>query len=183
MKLHIPFKSSIYKEQLLLYLDQHWAKTLKQNNNNRFIYSFLAVFGILILYGKSDAGFLFIFISLIGFFNYYRVRNLYKKAQKQILETVQKESEAQMLYNEPTILECNEEYMIYKNYKFDIKLRWFAFKTYRVIDGHLFIDLDQPTNASYIFSKDEMKTEEFDQLIAFIDRKLISNHAFVKING
>lgn len=176
MKLQIPFKSSIYKEQLLLYLDQHWAKTLKQNKNNCFIYSFLIVLGIIIIYGKSDAGFLFILISLIGFYSNYRVRNLYNKAQQQVLDTIQKETEAQKLYNLPTILECNEEYLIYKNYKCDIKLKWFAFKTYRIIDGHLFIDLDQPTIASYIFSKDEMTSEEFDLLVAYVAKKLTPMH-------
>ena len=58
------------------------------------------------------------------------------------------------------------------DYKYEAKIKWNAFKSTRVIDKNLFIDLNIGNNSSYVIGETELGTENFDKVTEFIKSKI-----------
>ena len=53
-----------------------------------------------------------------------------------------------------------------------MKIKWNAFKSYRIRDKNLFLDLETGNNVSYILGESEVGKEKFGELVEFIKKKI-----------
>lgn len=173
MKFELPFNEQIFKEQITLNFNTAWNKNMKINKK-RLIWGVpMILLGVLILYGGNNLGFLFLAIGihyLINFYNYY---SFYKKSKKAFFELVEKEKNNQIEANENSIWEFTDDHFRYKDYRYEAKIKWKAFKSFRVIDKNLFLDLDVGNKSSYTIGETEIGAENFNTLIEFVKLKIV----------
>lgn len=171
MKLEIPFDENIYSEQTTLYFNQFWNKNLKKNKERIYWAIPLTIVGIFLVKKENNLGFFSLGIGihyLINFYTYYRH---YKTIKTKHFELTNSEIDGQKSAGQNTILEFNEEYFRFKNYKYDTKIKWNAFKNYQVIDKNLFLDLEIGYKPSYILGEKEVGKDKFNEIVEFIKKK------------
>ena len=172
MKFQLPFKEQIYIEQMNLNFETVWNFNLKKNKK-RLIWGIpTIIFGGLIIYGKSNLGYLFIAIGIHYLINFYDYYSFYKKSKNTFLEIVKTEKNEQIKANENSLWEFNDDFFGYKDYKYETKIKWEAFKSFRIIEKNLFLDLNVGNNSSYIIGEIEVGTENFNKIIEFVKSKI-----------
>ncbi|NUY82342.1 hypothetical protein HUK80_15665 [Flavobacterium sp. MAH-1] len=103
-------------------------------------------------------------------FQFYKINSLYYKNKKRFFQESELEARKHIHANQDSIWEFNNEYFRYSDFKVDYKTDWSVFKSYRIIDNNLFLDLNE--TSSYILGKEEIGETEFQKLIQFVDQKL-----------
>ncbi|MBA0885025.1 hypothetical protein [Flavobacterium undicola] len=171
MKFEIPFVENIYKNQVNLNFDLVWKKTIKKNKKTLLTSIILFLLGFLIIYGNDNLGYILIAFSIYGFIEFYKIHSSYKKSKLNYFTITENESIKQIELNEKSIWEFNDEYFRYKDYKYDAKINWIAFKGYRIIEDNLFLDLNVGNFSSYILSQKEVGNNHFDNIIQLVDQK------------
>nr|WP_315193779.1 hypothetical protein [uncultured Flavobacterium sp.] len=172
MKFEIPFKEEIYKKQTILNLSLTWEKILKKNKKNLILYIFFISIGFLIIYGENNIGVIFILIGLYGLLECYRTNYAYQNSKKTYLKLIENEIKGQLESNEISIWEFNDEYFNYKDYKYEAKIKWNAFKNYRIIEDNIFLDLNIGNQSSYILSKEEIGNDSFENIVELVHTKI-----------
>ncbi|MDP2161467.1 MAG: hypothetical protein Q8K02_13360 [Flavobacterium sp.] len=172
MKFEIPFKEEIYKKQTSLNLSLTWEKILKKNKKNLIIYIFFISIGFLTIYGGGNIGVIFIIIGLFGLLECYRINTAYQNYKKTYLKLIENEIKGQLESNEKSVWEFNDDYFSYKDYKYEAKIKWNAFKNYRIIEDNIFLDLNVGNQSSYILSKEEIGNDSFENIIELIHTKI-----------
>lgn len=172
MIFEIPFNEEIYKKQTSLHLNLHWNKILKKNKSNLIIAIVFFLLGVLAIYGNGNVGYVFVIVGIYGFSDFYRIHAAYQKRKKEFQEMVNDEIMGQMEANENSFWEFNEEYFRYKDYKYDTKINWKTFKSFRIIEDNIFLDLNMGIQSSYIMAKDEIGENSFQKAINFLDGKI-----------
>lgn len=74
--------------------------------------------------------------------------------------------------NENSIWEFHDEYFNYKDYKYDLKIKWEGFNSFKIIEDNIFLNLGNDSQYSYILAKEEVGEESFQNLINFVEIKL-----------
>lgn len=172
MKFELPFKEQIYNEQMTLNFNTVWNKNLKKNKK-RLIWAIpMILLGGLIIYGENNLGFLFIAIGIHYLINFYDYYSFYKKSKNTFFELVETEKIGQIKANENSFWEFNDDHFRYKDYKYEAKIKWEAFKSNRIIDKNLFLDLNVGNNSSYILGEIEIGTENFNKITEFVKSKI-----------
>ncbi|ULC58413.1 hypothetical protein MBM09_10815 [Flaviramulus sp. BrNp1-15] len=172
MKFEIPFEEQIYKEQMTLNFNTTWSKNLKKNNK-RLIWAIpFILLGGLIIYGENYLGFLFIAIGIHYLINFYDYYSYHKKSKAKFFELIEMEIIGQKNANENCIWEFNEDHFRYKDYKYEAKIKWEAFKSNRIIDKNIFLDLNVGNNSSYVLGEIEIGTENFIKVTEFVKNKI-----------
>lgn len=172
MILEIPFNVDIYKRQTNLQLDIQWNKILRKSKKNLFFSIGLFLFGALAVYGKGNVGYVFIIFGIYGFIQFYKINAAYQKTKKEFQKIVSDEIKGQVESNENSIWEFNEEYFRYKDYKYDSKINWDAFKSYRIIEDNIFLDLNVGNQLSYVIGKEEIGENSYLKIIKLLDDKI-----------
>jgi hypothetical protein len=173
MKFELPFNEQIYKEQIILNFNTAWNKNLKNNKKRLILVVPMILMGVLIIYGGNNIGFLFLAIGIHNLINFYEYYSFYKKNKNVFFELVEKEKSNQIEANENSIWEFTEDHFRYKDYKYEAKIKWKAFKSFRVIDKHLFLDLDVGDKSAYTIGETEIGAENFNKLIEFVKLKIV----------
>ncbi|WP_298136919.1 hypothetical protein [Flavobacterium sp.] len=172
MKFDLPFKEHITRKQLNLNLELYWKKTLKSYKRNLIISIVGILLGSLIVYGNGNVGFVFIAMGTYGIFEFCKIRVAYNNSKRKYFETINKLVEEQIKSGTNSTWEFNEDNFAYKDYKFDLKIKWEGFSGFRVIEDNLFLDVINNHLLSYILGKEEIGDEQFENLIVFIETKL-----------
>lgn len=172
MKFEIPFNETIFKEQMTLNFNTIWKENLKKSKKLLIWAIPILLFGGFLTYQKDNLGLLFIAVGihyLINFFNYYFS---YKKNKKSFFELVENEKNGQIIANGIVLWEFNDDYLKYKDYRFNTKIKWEAFKNVRIINKNLFLDLNIGERASYILGETEVGIENFNKITEFVKGKI-----------
>lgn len=173
MKFELPFNAQIYTDQMTLNFHTAWNENLKNNRNRLFWAIPMIILGGLIIYGKNNVGFLFMAIGIHYSINFYDYYAYYKKNKNNFFSLVEKEKNNQLKANENSIWEFNDDHFRYKDYKYEAKIKWEAFKSTRVIDKNLFLDLGLGNDSSYVIGEIEIGSENFNTLLEFVKRKIL----------
>jgi len=172
MKFDIPFDEQIFKEQMDLNFNSVWNDNLKKNNK-RLIWSIpIILLGALIIYGENYLGFLFIAIGLHYLINFINYNSYYRKSKHKFYELIKTEIIGQKNANKNCVWEFNENYLRYKDYRFEAKIKWNAFQSVRIIEKNLFIDLNVGYHLSYIVGEKEIGVDNFEKVTEFIKSKI-----------
>ncbi|MUU79904.1 hypothetical protein [Winogradskyella endarachnes] len=172
MKFELPFNEQTYNEQMTLNFNTAWNDNLKKNKKRLILAIPMILLGGLIIYGENYLGFLFIAIGIHYLINFYDYYSYYKKSKNNFFELVKTEKNGQLDAGENSVWEFNDEYFRYKDYKYEAKIKWEAFKSTRVIDKNLFIDLNVGNKSSYVIGETELGTENFNKVTEFVKTKV-----------
>jgi hypothetical protein len=172
MTFNLPFKESITRKQLNMNFQLHWKKTLKAYKRNLIICVIGLLAGCLIVYGNGNVGYVFIAIGSYGIFEFCKIKIAYNRSKRKYIEALNSIIEGQIKNGENSIWKFNKDYFGYKDYKFDLKIKWEGFSGFRVIEDNLFLDVINNQLLSYILGKEEIGEEQFQNLITFIETKL-----------
>ncbi|HSD08283.1 hypothetical protein, partial [Flavobacterium sp.] len=102
----------------------------------------------------------------------YRTNYAYQNSKKTYLKLIENEIKGQLESNEISIWEFNDEYFNYKDYKYEAKIKWNAFKNYRIIEDNIFLDLNIGNQSSYILSKEEIGNDSFENIVELVHTKI-----------
>lgn len=172
MKFEIPFNEDITRRQFKLKYDLTWNKTLKKHKTNLNVSIISVLLGSLIVYGNDNIGLIMVTIGFLGLYIYYRSNLIYRENKRKYENAFNDEIEKFKKSKENTIWEFHDDYFKYKDYKYDFKITWEGFNSYRIIEDNIFIDMNAESQLSYILAKEEIGEESFQTLIDFVDTKL-----------
>jgi len=172
MKLEIPFEENIYLEQTTLNFTLAWKDNLKKNKKRLYWALPSIIFGAFLVYRENYLGFLFLGIGLHYAINFYDYYSYYKKSKTEYFELIKSEIEGQKAAGQNSLWEFNDDHFRYKYYKYDAKIKWNAFKSYRIIDKNIFLDLEVGNNSSYILGEIEVGKDRFEEIIEFVKKKV-----------
>ena len=131
----------------------------------------MILFGGLIIYGKNNLGFLFIAIGVHYIINFYNYYSFYKKSKKTFFKLIETEKKGYLDANENSFWELTDDYFKYKDYKYETKIKWETFKSVRIIEKNLFIDINS-YNLSYVIGETELGNENFKRVTEFVKSKV-----------
>lgn len=172
MKLEIPFNKNIYNRQNQLNFNSVWKKNLK-NNNRRIIWGVLGLLlGGFMVYDENYVGFLFIGLGIHYFANFIDYRQYYRKSKKRYFELINAEINGYENSGSRIIWEFENDYFSYSDHRFEAKIKWSTFKSYRIIENTLFLDMDPKNGLSYILSKSELKENEWNYILELLKEKM-----------
>ena len=87
MRFEIPFTEKNSREQSIVYFNSIWEKALKKNKKLWYHILIYLPLGVLIIYGKSNLGYLFIVMGLLLLLAYFIFRNNYLKEKERISQS------------------------------------------------------------------------------------------------
>ena len=172
MRFEIPFTEKNSREQSIVYFNSIWEKALKKNKKLWYHILIYLPLGVLIIYGKSNLGYLFIVMGLLLLLAYFIFRNNYLKKRKEYLNLVEEHIKNYSLSNKPCIWEFKDDIFHYSDYKYDLKINWSAFAKFKIIENNLVIELRDNVMASFFLNNEEVGDENFDKIIIFLESKL-----------
>lgn len=172
MKFEIPFNADILKKQTDINFGLTWNNLLKRHKRDLVICLCAIFLGILTIYGKNNIGFIFLVIGIYGILEFCKFNFAHKKAKQNYSKIVLDEISLQTEANENSIWEFNDEYFRYKDCKYDAKIKWIAFKSFRIIEDNLFLDLTVGNRSSYIIAKEEVGENYFQSIINLVEEKI-----------
>jgi len=176
MKLEIPFDKNIYNKQNELNFNSVWKKNLK-NNSRRIVWGVLGlILGGFMVFNKNYVGYLFIGLGIHYFANFIDYRSFYLKSKKRYFGLVNGEIDGYENSRCDILWEFEDEYFGYSDHRFETKIKWTTFKSYRIIDETLFLDMDSKNGLSYILSKSELKESEWSQILDLLSVKIKPVH-------
>jgi len=179
MKFEIPFVEEIYKSQTKLNFEIAWKENLKKSRNQLFIYIPILALGVLMVSGKENNGYILIFMGLLGITIYLNYLINYYQQKKKYFLLIDEEAKQELKINFINIWEFDEDFFRIKNFKYEAKFNWIAFKGFRNIQNNIFLDLNSGYVSSYILSQEEIGVENFKNVISFLERKL-NNRSSIK---
>ena len=172
MIFEIPFNEEITRKQTNLKFQLLWKKSLKNRKTNLFISIGFFLFGCLVIYGNGNVGYIFAALGMFGVFMFFSLTLAYHRSKKKYENVVDSEIEKYKLKCENSIWEFNNEYFGYKDYKYNAKIKWDGFVSFKIIDDNLFLDLADNSQLSYILAKEEVGDESFQNIVDFLESKL-----------
>ena len=172
MIFEIPFDEEITRKQTNLKFQLLWKKSLKNRKTNLFISIGFFLFGCIVIYGNGNVGYVFVVVGIFGIYMFYSLTLAYHRSKKKYIAVVESEIEKYKLSRENSIWEFDNEYFCYKDYKYNTKIKWDGFVSFKIIDDNLFLDLADNSPLSYILAKEEVGDESFQNVIDFLESKL-----------
>ncbi len=172
MRFEISFNEKISREQATNYFESVWKSYLTKTKRLwYFIIPFL-LFGVLIVYGKSNLGYLFITAGL-----YFLLRNIqfiehYTKNKNKYFDLVEDNIKKYASSEKTCVWEFQEEAFCYSDYKFDLKIKWAAFNKFNVEGKTLMIELRDNIIANFFLNESEVGEENFNKIILFLGEKI-----------
>jgi len=176
MTLEIPFNKEIFNHQNQLNFNSVWKKNLK-NNQRRILWGILGLLlGGLMIFNENYVGFLFLGIGIHYFVNFYDYWSYYSKSKKRYFGQMSTEIEGYENSGRNCIWEFKDDHFGYTDHKFETKIKWLTFKSFRIIEDTLFLDFDSKNGLSYMLGKSEVKESEWNQIIDIVNEKIKPVH-------
>jgi hypothetical protein len=157
----------------MLNFDLAWKDQLYSNKKSFFWSIPMIILGIFLVYKEIYAGFFLLVFGAHYFINAYNYYNQYKKANLVFLDYISSiKDDLKGEPNKNSIWEFHDEYFIYKDCRFETKIKWKMFKGYRFVEGNLFLDLSEGYLFSYILNEKEVEKEVFEKIKEFVKSKI-----------
>ena len=172
MRFEIPFNENISRDDSKKYFDFIWKDVLKKNKKNLYVVFPCVVFGIAMIFGKSNLGYLILAFGFFAILTYYTFSKHYNKVKKTYFDAVEKHILEYSSNNKPCIWEFNEEQFYYSDFKYDLKINWNSFTKFRIIENNLILELRDNIIANFFLNKEEVGEENFDKIIHFLEGKV-----------
>nr|WP_321409571.1 hypothetical protein [uncultured Carboxylicivirga sp.] len=172
MKIEIPFDKDVFRKQMLLSFSVVWKANLKKNRR-RLIWIVLSFFTGLYVYSTGDMmGLIFFFLAMLVFINFINYEWFYQKNKKKYLRILSEISESFENAGQNTIWEFEEDHLGYKDHRFETRIKWSAFKNYRIIDNNLFIYSDTVSGNAFVIGLEEVELDIWNNIKEIVAGKL-----------
>jgi len=155
--------------------DRVLKKNLHQNSTNLVVGLTILTVSIPLLIFEFIAGYTFLFIGL--FYSYSSIKYFLRvrKNKRKFLETLEEEINGHIQNLSVCTWEFESNYFHYTDYRFDHKIKWFAFSEYEVIDSVLFLKLNNSVTPGFILEEAEVGEDNFAKLKEFLSQRIKSN--------
>ena len=167
-----PFDEKTYEEQVKLNFGEVWKNNVQKHRKILLLSIGGMLYGLFIVFRKDNIGFIIFGIGLHYFINFLNHYFFYKKNKKKYFNLTQNEIVNENKVKQNTVWNFNQDFFGMKNYKYDVKIKWEAFCSYRIIENHLFLDIEPKTGYSYIIGKKEIGAENFDKVLALVKENI-----------
>jgi len=161
MILEIAFNEINYREHNTIYFASIWKKVLKKQKQNMYYGLVLIIFGISIICGKNNIGFVLVFLGANGIMFWFRIYSHYQVAKRIYLKLIDKNVKEYLAHDQVSVWNLTDDYFHYYDYKLDVKMKWIALTGYRVI-GNIII-VDSNVGICFILSRGEIGTQNFNE--------------------
>lgn len=131
--------------------------------------------GGLIIYGNDNIGFVFIALGLYFLINYINFLNRYKRNRKVYFDNVEKHIVEYLSHEQTLIWKFEEEHFCYSDFKYDLKISWTAFTTFKILDDRVLLELKDNIIGTFVLSKEEIGHQNFQKIIIFLESKIKKN--------
>ena len=169
MKIEIPFNEDISRKQLQMLYELAMKKKAYYWRNSNYSGLIILVIGILMVSGKSNFGYLFIFfgvILIIGFYTrYYRFNDLHKRMFEEFEST-----KNMYLENPLSVWEFSENALTFSMGDKSVIVDWKDFKAYTIKYNVIF--MFTKTNQPFILQKDEVGDENYKKIVEIVSNKI-----------
>jgi hypothetical protein len=169
LKIETAFNAAVYREKSRLFFDSVWDNSIKKRKKSLYIALFMLLFGIAIIIGKSNLGYVFVTMGILLLIAGYRMNHDHKVREKKYYDLVEskikEETEGKI-----GIWEIDDDYLHYHTPESDIKLPWRNFSSYKIIDHTLFIYTD--IGISFMVSRKEIGTQNFEAFETSLESKI-----------
>nr|WP_321451584.1 hypothetical protein [uncultured Carboxylicivirga sp.] len=172
MKIEIPFNKDVFKRQMLLNFDLYVKPNLKKNRRRLIWIALFLVSGGYVLSTGDKNGVLFLFGGFVFLLNFINYEWFYWKKKKHYLMSLAKVSNEFEKENANAIWEFTDEYLGYIDHRFETKIKWTAFSTYRIIEDNLFFNGDTISGNTFIIGREEVGEQLWVDIINLVSNKL-----------
>ena len=170
MNFEIRFSESVYKDQTKLSFDEFWNPKLKNKIRDIVVGLCFIMLGMSIIIGKSNIGFIFLFVGSVILFRFYKLNKHYNEHKRRYFQAIEEELLERKEKNEISLWEFNDEYLRYKDYKQDSKIIWTAFSQIRKFGNTIYLDTE--IGICFSLSEIEVGSENFANIISFVEEKI-----------
>ncbi len=169
MRYEIPFNTELRKRQLRLNFDEQ-AKKSMQRIRKGFAYGILFIILSLIAHNGSEFLFFMCFMTGYSFFFIYGYYYLsQKRNEKKYFENAQAQDDLESGKSH-FFWEFTETHFSYLGNVIEVKLNWAALTSFKIMSQTLFLTF-AVANTVYLLSEEEVGSEEFQKIIAFVKTK------------
>lgn len=172
MRFEIPFNEALSRKHAKLIFDLHWKELLKKNNKSIFYIVLTILFGVLVVYGNNNIGFIFIALGIHFLMNWINFRSHYNKNKRIYFKAVDNHLNSYVLNNPICIWEFSEDSFLYSDFKFDLRMKWNVLKGFKIVDDAIFFEIKDSIAANFILEKEEVEDEHFEKIKNFIESKI-----------
>ncbi|MEO7977030.1 hypothetical protein [Flavobacterium sp.] len=172
MIFEIPYNEKTTRSQAKLLFDLHWKSLLKKNNVNLYIGLILILLGISIVVGQDNLGYIFVAGGIHYLINFVNYLFYYRKTKKKYFDLIDENIAEYLLNDEMNVWQLLEDCFCYTDFKLDLKIKWNAFKTVKVIDDIMILEISSNVASNFILEKHEVGNENFEKIIAFVETKI-----------
>lgn len=149
-----------------------WKTNLKKNKRRLYWGVPSLLFGIFQIFLENYLGLLFLGIGIHYLINFFEFYNFYKTRKKSYFDNVNTEIGKQKIADEKMVWEFKDEYFSVKDYIHSIKINWSGFKSFNIVENTLLLYLNYHLSPSYMLSENELGTENFQKIVAFLNAKI-----------
>jgi hypothetical protein len=95
------------------------------------------------------------------------------KTKKKFLKTVKIISDRHLKTTNEILIQATEDNLTYRSYELNQEIKWWLFSSYTLYDNYLFLNVEGNEKTGITLDKRLMNTEEFNQLLEFIKKRLV----------
>lgn len=172
MRFEISFDEIISRKQSEFLFDMHWKEVLKKNKKSLYIGIAAILLGVLIIYGEDNVGFFFIVMGSYLLLNFLNYKRFYNKNKKVYNKAVDENVIGYLSQKSSDIWQFLDDSFCYSNYKFDLKIKWEAIKTFKVVNDYIILELRDNIACNFILEKEEVGLQNYNEIIVFLESKI-----------
>ncbi len=175
MRFEIPFEEASTRKQSAFLFDSYWKKQIKENKKSIYFSTVFVLFGMLIKYGGDNIGFIFMACGIFLLFNCLHFFSVYNKNKKIYFEAIDNTVSTYLANNSITVWVFLDDWFCYADFKFDIKIKWDAIKTFKVIEDIIVFEVRDNIYSNFFLEKEEVGNHDFEKIILFVESKIKNN--------
>jgi hypothetical protein len=172
MIFEIPHNSKVAFRQYKVQLKLIFRKNLKATGINLLLSLIIFFLAWPMISDHSSMGYFILSAGIFIFFSAAHYLGYYIKTTKRFMAVHKKIADLREQNKDITTWEFNEEFFGYKDMFYEYKIKWAAFKGFKIVEHNLFLTLAESINQSFIIGEDELGVQEFSMVIGFVSKKL-----------
>lgn len=171
MTVEIPFDKSLSKEQAWVMFNDIWRKNFRLNHKRIYYAVGLILAGSVILYGKNNIGLILIGFGFYFILKYIEYYDFYKRSKKTFNSKIEEILNKYEVDNN-SVWEFNDDFLGYRDFFYDMKIKWEVIPSFKIIDDTIIIHVNQPNQLGYSISKKEVSSQTFDAIVHHLQSKI-----------
>lgn len=165
MRFEVPFNERTFRSQTDLQFKMVWKEMIRHNSNRLSTALGMFVLSMVFLLTNSYFGFLLLGIAFHYGVNFYNFKIHYKKEKEKYISYIEELIKKYEIHTEGSIWDFKDEGFYYKDFQFEIFIKWESFWSYKKRDNNLILIPFNFVNQGYILGEQEIGKENFLEVL------------------